>query len=103
MKICIIGGGLCGLSSAYHLSGNAEIHILEKGSTLGGCLSSYQIHDYWIEKYYHHCFSGDRHLIGLMKDLGIAGDLEWLKGSTGYYVEGSIYPLTTPPEILRYD
>jgi protoporphyrinogen oxidase len=102
MKICIIGGGLTGLTAAYALSGRHDIDLFEKTSTPGGCLSSYQVGNYWIEKYYHHCFSGDRALISLFGKLGLADNLEWRSGTTGYYASGKIYPLTTPSEILRY-
>jgi protoporphyrinogen oxidase len=102
MKICIIGGGLTGLTAAYALSGRHDIDLFEKNSSPGGCLSSYQVENYWIEKYYHHCFSGDRALHSLFDTLGLADKLEWRSGTTGYYAGGKIYPLTTPSEILRY-
>ena len=102
MDICVIGGGLSGLTSARSLSEVASVDVLEKQPFLGGCLSSYFMDTYTIERYYHHCFPGDTHLFQLMGDLGIRDLLEWLKGTTGYYVHGSIYPLTTPREILRY-
>ena len=28
--------------------------------------------------------------------------MEWLKGTTGYYINEKIYPLNTPMEILQY-
>ncbi len=102
MKICIIGGGLTGLTAAYALSGRHDIDLYEKTSSPGGCLSSYQVGNYWIEKYYHHCFSGDNALISLFDDLGLMDRLEWRSGTTGYYAGGKIYPLTTPTEIFRY-
>ena len=70
MKICIIGGGLTGLTAAYALSGRHDIDLFEKTSAPGGCLSSYQVGNYWIEKYYHHCFSGDKALISLFDKSG---------------------------------
>ena len=51
MKIGIIGGGLTGLVAAHALSGKHEVDIFEKMPFLGGCLSSYPINDYWIERY----------------------------------------------------
>ena len=102
MRICIIGGGLTGLVAAHTLAGEHEIHLFEKMPYLGGCLSSYAVSGYWIERYYHHCFSGDHNLFALLKDLGIFDSLEWRTGTTGYYSGGTIYPLNTPVEILRY-
>ncbi len=102
MKIGIIGGGLTGLSAAHALLPGHEIEIFEKMPFLGGCLSSYRIDDYWIERYYHHCFAGDRHLFSLIEDLGLFDKLEWRTGTTGYYANNTLYPLNSPVEILKY-
>jgi protoporphyrinogen oxidase len=102
MKICIVGGGLCGLVSALELAGKHQVDLLERRPISGGCLGSYRIDDYWIEEYYHHCFAGDTSLLDLFERLGLANRLEWLQGTTGYYVNGTIHPLTTLTEILRY-
>ena len=102
MRIGIIGGGLTGLVAAHALAGEHEVQLFEKMPYLGGCLSSYDVNGYWIERYYHHCFSGDNHLFTLLRDLGLFESLEWRTGTTGYYSGGTIYPLNTPWEILRY-
>jgi protoporphyrinogen oxidase len=102
MKICVIGGGLCGLVAARKLADSAEVDLLESNPYLGGCLASYDIDGYRIEQYYHHCFAGDGHLMALLSDLGIEDRLEWLAGTTGYYADGTIYSLTTPTDILKY-
>lgn len=102
MKIGIIGGGLTGLVAANALSAEHEVEIFEKMPFLGGCLSSYSIDNYWIERYYHHCFSSDMHLFSLICELGLSEKLEWKTGTSGYYASKKIYPLNTPFEILRY-
>lgn len=101
MKTIIIGGGLAGLAAAYRLAGIGEVLVIEKESEPGGMASSYHINDYYIEKYYHHIFTGDKELITLINDLGLGERLEWLRGSTGYYFNGRIYPMNTPLEILK--
>ena len=102
MKIAIIGGGLTGLVAANALSERHEVDIFEKMPFFGGCLSSYPINDYWIERYYHHCFSTDTHLFALIDKLGLSEKLEWKTGTTGYYAKKKIYALNTPREILLY-
>ena len=102
MKIGIIGGGLTGLVAAHALSERHEVDIFEKMPFFGGCLSSYPINDYWIERYYHHCFSTDTHLFALIDKLGLSEKLEWKTGTTGYYAKKKIYALNTPKEILLY-
>jgi protoporphyrinogen oxidase len=102
MKIGIIGGGLTGLVAAKRLVSEHEVDLFEKMPYLGGCLSSYNVNDYWIEKYYHHCFSRDTRLFALIDELGLSGELEWRTGTTGYFSGNRIYPLSTPLQILAY-
>lgn len=102
MKVGVIGGGLCGLVAAYRLSGQARVDLFERKPVLGGCLASYPLKDTWIEQFYHHCFAGDSHLLSLVNELGLGNDLEWLTGTTGFCADNTIYPLTTPLEILKY-
>ena len=58
MKICIIGGGITGLSAGYKLSKSGhQVSIFESGSFLGGQASTIKIEDFEIEKAYHHLFA----------------------------------------------
>lgn len=102
MKIAVIGGGLTGLVAAYRLVQDHEVDLFEKMPFLGGCLSSYNINNYSIERYYHHCFSGDTSLFALITEMGLIDKLEWKTGTTGYYAGNRIYRLNTPLEILLY-
>jgi protoporphyrinogen oxidase len=102
MKIGIIGGGLTGLVAANRLVPEHEVDLYEKMPYLGGCLSSYNINEYWIERYYHHCFSGDTSLFALITEMGLSDKLEWKTGTTGYFANNKIYPLSTPLQILLY-
>ena len=100
MKTVIIGAGLAGLATAYRLKGD-EIIIIEKEPELGGMASSYSLNGNYIEKYYHHIFATDKALLSLIDELGLGEKLEWLRGSTGYYINGKIHPMNTPFEILK--
>jgi len=102
MKLCVIGGGLSGLVAASILAPHAEVDCMEAHSEPGGCLASITHNGYTIETFYHHCFTGDERLLGLLDDLHLRDRLEWLPGTTGTCAGGTIHPLTTPTEILRY-
>ena len=123
MNICIIGGGITGLVAALRLArqDGDNVTIYEQSDALGGLLSSYMIQNtqrvpsnnnvqnntqnsvnYHIEKLYHHIFSTDEILLSLFSELNLMPKLHWFSGSTGYYIDGAINPLTTPLEILRY-
>lgn len=103
MKTVIVGGGLTGLAAAYRMlkGGTSEVVVIEKDPEPGGMAASYHIGDYHIEKYYHHIFASDRELIDLITELGLKNDLQWLKGTTGYHIDGKVYPMNTPIELLR--
>lgn len=101
-KVVIIGGGLAGLAAAYRLASHHQVTVIEKDEILGGMLQSYHINDYYIEKFYHHFFSGDNELSELINELGLRDQVVWLKGNTGYYREGRAYPMNTPLEILKF-
>jgi protoporphyrinogen oxidase len=102
MKIAIIGGGLTGLVAANRLVQDHEVDLFEKMPYLGGCLSSYKVNDYCVERYYHHCFSTDNSLFALITEMGLIDKLEWKTGTTGYCSGNKIYRLNTPLEILLY-
>jgi len=105
MRTVIIGCGLAGLAAACRLAEKGEVIIIEKEPEPGGMASSYSIESpnsgtYHIEKYYHHIFAGDKEIITLIGELGLGTKLEWIRGTTGYYFNGKVYPMNTPPEIL---
>ncbi|NYT06055.1 MAG: NAD(P)/FAD-dependent oxidoreductase [Methanomicrobiales archaeon] len=102
MNVCVIGGGLTGLSAAYRLGDGTAIDLYEKAPVLGGCCASYGTGDVQIEQFYHHCFSGDAMLLALLEELGLEQRLAWRTGTTGSYAGGTVHPLSTPLDILRY-
>jgi protoporphyrinogen oxidase len=106
MKIIIIGSGLAGLSAGYKLCKSNEIVIFEKDAEIGGMAASYcqdfAGKKYFIEKYYHHIFRSDTELLDLIRELGLEGQMLWLKGKNAYFVDGKNYPMNTPAEILRF-
>jgi protoporphyrinogen oxidase len=73
MRICVLGGGLCGLVASLRLSGSADVTILERDREPGGCLSSYRLDGAWVERFYHHCFAGDTRLLALLGETGLSG------------------------------
>lgn len=98
----IIGAGVAGLTVAYELSKHySDILVIEKGSEVGGTVSSYNIDGFNIESYYHHFFSQDLALLNLSKELGLEDSQIWHEAPTGYYFDNRIFNLNTPIEILN--
>ncbi len=100
MKIAIVGAGLTGLSCALSLK-DYDVVVFEKGE-IGGLLASHNTGKYFIEKFYHHLFRRDEELLRLIRELGLSSKLVWKVVRIGFAIEGKIYPLNTPLEILRY-
>ncbi|MFA4967309.1 MAG: FAD-dependent oxidoreductase [Candidatus Margulisiibacteriota bacterium] len=103
MKVAVVGGGITGLSLSYYLAKEGhQAELFEKEDHLGGLASTFKIEDARIEKFYHHFFSTDEHLIGLILELGLTRNLIWAKSSMGYYTNGKIHPFTSPFDLLSF-
>lgn len=98
----ILGGGLTGLTAAYELTKKGEeVTVVEKDNQPGGLFASMKRDGYYIEKYYHHIFKNYANVIGLLKELGLGGELEWRKASSGFFDE-RLYRLSSPFDLLFY-
>jgi len=75
MKIAIIGAGYAGLSAAYDLSrSDCQVKIFEASPQPGGLASGFK-EDHWdwsVEKFYHHWFASDNHMLGLIDELNLS-------------------------------
>ncbi|MCJ7585797.1 MAG: NAD(P)/FAD-dependent oxidoreductase [Anaerolineales bacterium] len=95
MKIAIIGAGFGGMAAAYDLAkAGHKVTIYEAAETVGGLASGFkEPHwDWWVEKYYHHWFASDRHMLGLIRELGWEDKVLFPRPYTVMYHEGKFYP-----------
>ena len=99
----IIGGGIAGLTAAYELSrAGRRVTLLERRPVLGGLARSQVIAGRETEVYYHFICADDHSLLGLIDELGLTPHLRWAEAPTSYFVDGRLYPFTTPADILRF-
>lgn len=103
MRIAIVGGGLTGMSAAYELSrAGHTITLYERDAVLGGLAGSFRVNSALLEKFYHHLFTSDTAMAGLIEDLGLGGDLVWNATVTSLYHANRIFRLSTPLDVLRF-
>jgi protoporphyrinogen oxidase len=103
MEIGIIGGGIAGLTAAYELIKKGHrIAVFEKEAELGGQAATFPIEGTRLEKFYHHLFTSDRHIIQLINELGLSPRMRWIDSRVGLFHGGKVYDFVTPLDLLRF-
>ncbi len=91
MKIGIIGGGAAGLAAAWDCTNAGhETHVFEAGETVGGLAAGFKDDswDWYVEKFYHHWFTTDNHLLGLAAEAGLRDKVFFPRPKTSYWMDG---------------
>ena len=104
-RVAIIGAGAGGLAAAYDLArAGWQVTVFEAENYVGGLAAGFkQPHwDWSVERYYHHWFASDRHILGLIDELGWKDQVIFPRPITVVYHAGSFYPLDSPIAVLRF-
>ena len=103
MKIAVIGAGFTGLSAAFYLSKSGhDVTVFEKDSFAGGLATGF-VQSEWrwtLEKHYHHWFTNDKSSYDLAKEINF--EILTKRPKTSVYVEGKIYQLDSPINVLTF-
>ncbi len=104
-RVAVVGAGPAGLSAAYDLTraGHA-VTIFEAAPEVGGLASGFKAPhwDWTLEKFYHHWFASDKHVLGLIDELGWSDQVLFPRPYTVAYVNGRFQPLDSPVEALKF-
>lgn len=102
-QVVVVGGGFGGLAAAYELTRQGvAVTVLEKDDEIGGLARSFKIGQQKLEKFYHHWFKNDKHIIELVKELGYEDQLVHTQTKTGIYIDKFFFKLSTPLDVLRF-
>lgn len=105
MKIAIAGGGITGLSAAYDLLRAGHEVVVYEGSDQTGGLATGFADERWewpLEKFYHHLFTSDQSIIGLVEELGMRDQLFFPRPRTSVIYKDRIVPFDSPLSWIRF-
>jgi protoporphyrinogen oxidase len=104
MRVAVIGAGVAGLVCAYRLSQEGHVcDVYERWPGLGGQAATLDVGGgALLERYYHHLFTSDRHIVALYEELGMGDELEWHPSSMAFFVDGRQWAFNTPLDLLRF-
>jgi protoporphyrinogen oxidase len=104
-KIAIIGAGFGGMAAAWDLRrAGHDVTIYEAADYVGGLASGFKEPgwDWSVEKFYHHWFSSDKYILGLIKELGWQDKVLFPRPLTVMYHKGRFYPFDSIIKALLF-
>ena len=104
MRVAVLGAGVAGLVCAYRLSQEDHVcDVYERWPGLGGQAATLDVGGGdLLERYYHHLFTSDRHIVDLYAELGLPDELQWNASSMAFFLDGRQWAFTTPMDLLRF-
>lgn len=104
-RVAIIGAGVGGMAAAYDLvRAGRDVTIFEANDFVGGLAAGFkQPHwDWSVERYYHHWFATDGHILGMIEELGWRDKVIFPRPYTVVYHRDKFYPLDSVLKALLY-
>lgn len=103
LDVAIIGAGATGLSAARDLAlAGQRVQLFEGEERVGGLAAGFREEgwDWQLEKFYHHWFESDRHILGLIEEMGLSDKLRFARPKTSYWIDGKSYRAEISPSAL---
>ncbi len=102
-RIAIIGGGFTGLTAAYELAKQGiPVTVLEAESEIGGLAAAFDVGGEKLDRFYHHWFTNDIHVMQLIEELGLQEKVTINPTNTGVYYANNFFKLSTPWDLLNF-
>lgn len=102
-KVAIVGSGFLGMTIALRLaSAGAKVTLFESSGQIGGLASTWKIGNIEWDKHYHVTLGSDSFTRGLIGELGLEDQFNWVGTRTGFYTGGKLYSMSDALEFLRF-
>jgi protoporphyrinogen oxidase len=101
--VVVVGGGFSGLAAAYELAKQGVgVTVLEAESELGGLASAFEVGGERLDRFYHHWFTNDQHIMELIRELDQGERISINPTNTGMYYANNFFKLSTPWDLLNF-
>lgn len=102
-EIVVVGAGFTGLSLAHDLArAGFSVRVLEADEETGGLASAFDVGGERLDRFYHHWFTSDLAVMGLIDELGLQDRVMISPTNTGVYYANSFFRLSTPLDLLNF-
>lgn len=102
-EVTIVGGGFTGLTAAYELLKNGvRVTVLEAEPEIGGLAGAFDVGGEKLDRFYHHWFTNDLEVMGLIDELGLNDRVSINPTNTGVYYANNFFKLSTPWDLLNF-
>jgi protoporphyrinogen oxidase len=105
MNVAVIGAGVAGLTAAYELAKvGHSVTVYEAAPQAGGLASGFRDARWeWpLERFYHHLFTTDAAIRGLVDEIGFSDKLFFRSPVSGQWWNGRAYALDGVLPILKF-
>lgn len=102
-NIAVLGGGILGMTLALRLRQQGHgVTLLEARPAPGGLADAWQIGDCVWDRHYHVTLMSDSHVRGLLNELGLEQEMQWVETKTGFFTDGQLHSMSNTLEFLRF-
>ena len=102
-QVAVIGGGFTGLSAAYELArSGVQVTVLEADAEIGGLAGAFDVQGVKLDRFYHHWFTNDLDVMGLVDELDLRDHVEVNPTNTGIYYANNFFKLSTPWDLPNF-
>jgi protoporphyrinogen oxidase len=94
---------MLGLATAWKLiQRGQQVTLFEAADEMGGLTSAWKVGDVTWDKFYHVTLLSDTRLRGLLDEIGLEKEIEWVQTRTGFYSNGKLQSLSNSLEFLLF-
>lgn len=102
-RVGIVGGGMLGMTLAWRLArAGHDAVIYEAADRCGGLAAPWRLGDATWDRHYHVILQSDTALQALLNEIDLSAHLQWDTTRTGFYVDGSMYSMSSVADFLRF-